>query len=202
MRQPMALLSLFSVCATSALRIPSPHMWPSQQSTKSIICHHALFLAPPRRPPTASRHRRCHPITANAATGDADSDGQTGGRLFGKRGVAVALSYATISAIWYLLGMATVLLGSAPSPGDGTKAIRRVVRRLAVAWAVTFSASQVTTPWRAGGAVALSPLMKRLIASGPRASLRAFVYVLALALFFGGGVVALGLRELALVGPS
>lgn len=120
-------------------------------------------------------------------------------RSFGDRGVVLFLAYATISAIWYSVGMVVVLTGRTALNSSGAAQpsgrVARVIRRLAVAWALTFSASQLTTPWRAAGAVALSPAVERII-RGPRQKLRAAVYFAVLALAFGSGLLALGLREL------
>ena len=68
--------------------------------------------------------------------------------------LAVFLSYSTISAGWYLIGMAIALAGpmsSIPLPGAAS-GVRLAAARLAGAWAMTFAASQVTTPWRGAGA--------------------------------------------------
>ena len=118
-----------------------------------------------------------------------------------ERGVSVALAYTTISVLWYLSGMALVLLGIRPSAAAGSGSATRgiVVRKLAAAWAATFAASQVTTPWRAGAAVALSPLIDSLVV-GAKKRLRlrgvllpAAVFGCVLVAVFGLGLVCLAL---------
>lgn len=87
-------------------------------------------------------------------------------RAKGERGAALALSYTTISVVWYLCGMSLIILGfgsggSSAAAGTSSTARNAVIRKLAAAWAATFAASQVTTPWRAAGAVAISPFIDR-----------------------------------------
>lgn len=116
----------------------------------------------------------------------------------GERSVALALAYSTISAAWYLVGMVMVLTGSSAALGGSS-----VLRRLALAWGLTFAASQVSTPWRAAGAVALSPLVLRVLNGiqqrvvdrlrlrlppSAMALLPALLYALALAAACGAGV--------------
>lgn len=86
-------------------------------------------------------------------------------RAKGERGIALALSYTTISVLWYLCGM-TLVLTAATSVGtmqQGAATRKVVLQKLAGAWAATFAASQVTTPWRAAGAITISPLIDRLL---------------------------------------
>ena len=142
----------------------------------------------------------------------------------GKRGMvptesalAVFLSYSTISAGWYLVGMAIVLAGpmsSIPIPraasgvrlASGRSVWRLAAARLAGAWAMTFAASQVTTPWRGAGAVALTPAVRRVLGATRRALrvsgvvIPAALYMGSLALVFVSGLGLLGARELGALG--
>jgi hypothetical protein len=133
---------------------------------------------------------------------DQDREPERPQRAAGERGAALALSYTTISVLWYLCGMALVLVGIRPaaaaaSAGGSSRGV--IVRRMAGAWAATFAASQVTTPWRAGAAVALSPLIDRLIAGAKaRLGLRgvllpAAIFGLARVAIFGAGLASLAL---------
>lgn len=192
-------------------------------TTKASMHHTGLHLVataalqpPPRMVSLSIRslsHAPWRPSTLSSAVGrqqfplcmmeqDQDREPERPQRAAGERGVALALSYTTISVLWYLCGMALVLVGIRPaaaaaSSGGSSRGV--IVRRMAGAWAATFAASQVTTPWRAGAAVALSPLIDRLIAGAKaRLGLRgvllpAAIFGLALVAIFGAGLASLAL---------
>lgn len=81
-----------------------------------------------------------------------------------ERSLATVLAYSTISAVWYLGGMALYLFSAAPPSRIAPDAVRRyVVQRLGTAWVITFAASQVTAPWRAAGALAVAPLVSKIL---------------------------------------
>lgn len=170
------------------------HLTPSTVVTTRVI----------KLPPSPITFSRCRPVAASrppAATFKAAVSLETG--------LSAALAYATISAVWYVAGMAIYLCTTAagalpPAAAAATvpQPLRHVIRRLSTAWVVTFAASQVTTLWRGAGALALSPLLGRIIrgtsATGSRAGvlLRAALYAVVIASAFAGGVGALGAREL------
>ena len=113
--------------------------------------------------------------------------------------VSVFLSYSTISLFWYLGGMALAL-----TTGPIASLARGPIAKLAAAWAFTFAASQVTTPWRGAAAVALTPVVRRSLSTvRTRLSLNdtnillpAGLYMGSLALVFLSGLGLLGAREL------
>ena len=192
-------------------------------TTKASMHHTGLHLVataalqPPQRMVSLSIRSLSHapwlPSTLSSAVGrqqfplcmmeqDQDREPERPQRAAGERGAALALSYTTISVLWYLCGMALVLVGIRPaaaaaSAGGSSRGV--IVRRMAGAWAATFAASQVTTPWRAGAAVALSPLIDRLIAGAKaRLGLRgvllpAAIFGLALVAIFGASLASLAL---------
>ena len=113
-------------------------------------------------------------------------------------GVSVFL-LLTISLFWYLGGMALAL-----TTGPIASLARGPIAKLAAAWAFTFAASQVTTPWRGAAAVALTPVVRRSLSTvRTRLSLNdtnillpAGLYMGSLALVFLSGLGLLGAREL------
>ena len=181
--------------------------------------HIASFVAVPPsalRPAVSSlsRDRRSSRWTSLAtASPDRDSDGPAPTGL-AKRGVEVALAYSTISAGWYATGMVITLLAmpnltaASVAASAGMGATRRAVTRLSKAWVLTFAASQVTTPWRAAGAVAFTPVVNRLLRwlkmrlaeIGLKAAwMPPLLYAASLAWVFGCALFAMAARELALV---
>jgi hypothetical protein len=118
-----------------------------------------------------------------------------------ERGFAAALAYGTVSAVWYLVGMALYLCSTTAATASTLNPLPRVLSRLAQAWVVTFAASQVTTPWRAAGALALSPVLTRFLQPrSPRTGrlhrlLPLALYAVGLAMLFFGGLSLLGVRE-------
>ena len=125
-----------------------------------------------------------------------------------ERGLAAALAYASVSAVWYLAGMSLYLFSSSSTISAApSQPLRRVIARLSTAWVLTFAASQVTTPWRAAGAVFISPWFMRALRrpspfdkAGRRGFLlRSAVCAMTIVSFFAAGMAALGARELALL---
>ena len=183
-----------------------------------------LSLAVPNslaRPNCKSLSRCMHMSAANRAytSMNVDSgDSTDGGKgpvnsKFAVRSVVLALSYSTISAAWYLGGMTMFLFGATSSvpfisAPIGCHPLRLACTRLSTAWVVTFAASQITTPWRAAGAVGFAPAINRILVTlcrGDRSRmtprgviLPALAYVFLLAAVFSGGIAALGAREMAL----
>ena len=107
------------------------------------------------------------------------------------------------------MGMLLSLLAMPnPAASEAVGATRQVIARLSKAWVLTFAASQVTTPWRAAGAVALTPGVNRLLRFYKRrlagmnltsAWLPPALYAISLAVGFGSAVFCIGARELALI---
>mmetsp|Transcript_4103 Transcript_4103/g.6703 ORF Transcript_4103/g.6703 Transcript_4103/m.6703 type:complete len:111 (-) Transcript_4103:94-426(-) len=104
--------------------------------------------------------------------------------------------------------MLTLLAMPNPVALEAAGATRQVVARLTRAWVLTFAASQVTAPWRAAGAVALTPFVNRLLRfykarlafmGLKRAWMPPALYAASLAVGFGSALFCLGARELALV---
>ena len=172
-------------------------------------CIAAQVSARGRRRATAGRWAMA------AASSDKESDGES--TKLAKRGVEVALAYSTISAGWYAVGMVITLLAM-PNPtaasvaaAAGMGATRRAVTRLSKAWVLTFAASQVTTPWRAAGAVAFTPVVNRLLRwlktrladVGLKAAwMPPVLYAISLAWVFGCALFAMAAKELTLVALS
>mmetsp|Transcript_67416 Transcript_67416/g.185887 ORF Transcript_67416/g.185887 Transcript_67416/m.185887 type:complete len:214 (-) Transcript_67416:1441-2082(-) len=159
------------------------------------------------------RSSRWVSLAKATASPDRDSDGPAPTGL-AKRGVEVALAYSTISAGWYTIGMVITLLAmpnltaASVAASAGMGATRRAVTRLSKAWVLTFAASQVTTPWRAAGAVAFTPVVNRLLRwlktrlaeVGLKAAwMPPLLYAASLAWVFGCALFAMAARELALV---
>jgi len=184
-------------------------LWLFVSSTQAF--HFGVSQALPRA--VHATVARCPPAVQVTSAGSDDSESSPGNNQLMGRSVVLALSYTTISAAWYLCGMTLFLCGTSPNGGASAHGpVRRVATRLSVAWVTTFAASQVTTPWRAAGAIALSPFLSRVLgvimrrlpgvsrdaSAGARTMLLpAVAYSVLLAVAFGAGVAVLGAREMA-----
>ena len=101
-----------------------------------------------------------------APRGEAVPSGRAPPRPFG-RALVLTFSYGTISAVWYVVGMQLLVSAMPPIRVVAGGSLRRaVVVRLWQAWVACFAASQVTAPWRAAGAVAITPLLSRALLRG------------------------------------
>ena len=176
----------------------------------SVAVHHstaAAWLATPHCAHYAKMGDFSHfAIISSMTVGDdadsSDSSERVAGwqRWAGEPGIAALLAYSSISAVWYLAGV-TVCMWRPATIGGG---LRQVIRRLSMAWVMTFAASQVTTPWRAAGAVALTPLYTRLLATVRRRLRLRSVWFPAGACFvliattFCLGMALLGARDLSI----
>lgn len=159
--------------------------------------------------PGLSKHAALHACTARSHLAPTMSDEPSAGSqpstsklTLAERGIAAALAYSSISAIWYLAGMTLYLLSTAPAPASAMlRPIRAVAQRMGTAWVITFAASQVSTPWRGAGALALTPFYARLL-RGNSSSARVRIYravlcVMVVVGVFGTGLTLLSVRELA-----
>ena len=116
---------------------------------------------------------------------------------------AAFLSYSTISALWYGVGVSLCVLGTPvpTGPPASTSLLRRAAVRVGRAWVVTFAASQISAPWRAAGAAAGAPvlvrLLRRLGGRGRGVAVAAALYFAVLSVAFGAVMLALVASELA-----
>ena len=156
----------------------------------------------PRAFPCATRLLLEHPPGRIALA--ASESSQSRFEFLASGGLAAGLAYTTISAAWYSVGLVLVLVRPAGTPATALSPATRAMRRVVRAWVVTFAASQVTTPWRAAGAAALSPLVDSTLrrmrdAMGFESKLiPAMIYAAAVICAFGTGVASLIARELVL----
>ena len=112
---------------------------------------------------------------------------------------AAFLSYSTISALWYGVGVSLCVLGTPvpTGPPASTSLLRRAAVRVGRAWVVTFAASQISAPWAAAGAPVLVRLLRRLGGRGRGVAVAAALYFAVLSVAFGAVMLALVASELA-----
>lgn len=194
-----AAIALVAACSTF-LSLPPLHALPAlcSRHKPEAFCSRALQSQ-------LQTHAHCSRISAvRLDVTDSQPPDNRKKRAPTESAAAVFLAYSTISAMWYLIGMTIALNAPISNPITSTSPAKRVAARLAGAWAITFAASQVTTPWRGAGAVALTPAVRRILGR-VRAALRvgglllpAALYMALLAVVFASGLGVLAARELGL----
>ena len=161
----------------------------------------AAFMTPH---PCHSRFVQAGPLRAALTASTSDGSSQNAMEFLASGGLAAGLAYTTISAAWYGVGLVLVLARPSAAPTAALSPAARAMRRVGRAWVVTFAASQVTTPWRAAGAAALSPVVDSALrrirdALGVKTKLvPAIIYAAVVICAFGAGVASLIARELVL----
>ena len=170
--------------------------WTAKLVTLLLVCDASAFSTPVR----PARLRNAVPFARTAPPLRMCAPDEPRGPTFA---AAAFLSYSTISALWYGVGVSLCVLGTPvpTGPPASTSLLRRAAVRVGRAWVVTFAASQISAPWRAAGAAAGAPvlvrLLRRLGGRGRGVAVAAALYFAVLSVAFGAVMLALVASELA-----